>query len=551
LTINPGEELETDAARRDRQRCGGIPLGFRGNLERRLNAIATFFDANPWAIFVATVVPYLVYLATHARARPLWHDELYTYYIAQAPTLSRMLKEASSIDLNPPLYYMMARFVFRFLHPSSLSVRLPSMIGFFLAACLSYAFVRRRFTPIYGLLGALVLLGSVYKDYAFEARPYALVLAFLAVAAIGWQRAIEENGRFRWLAMLLLILGGFGMLLSHVLALIAYGAFFFAETVRFCIRRKYDWLLWACLFLPLTTVALYAPLLRSHGGGAFPSEFQASLSRLSDNYLAIWTSLAPLLATAMIAIILVGVNNAVPSDREDQRNFSGPEWSFTGYLLFVPFLVTVIFMRSHSAYFDRYGIPSIFGASILVPGLIGGWTRTSRTAGLVAAFIFAFGVVPPIAFVTYGQRIIHRPQQQYGPDLTGDFSTPLNKVEESLPFVDASGLTFLEMDSREDKEFLSRVYYLDDPQAAIRYSHASIFNGLGALKSIFPIRANIAPYQNFIRQHPRFLVYGTVDYPEDWLLRKLLADGASVRYLGNFVSGYKDSSLYEVTLPPQ
>jgi hypothetical protein len=531
-------------------RRGERLLALRGEIGRRLNAIAASLEAHPWAVFAAIIILYVGYVATHARGRLLWSDELYTYYIAQAPTFGKMLQQTRTIDLNPPLYYIAARFSIRLFHPSSFSVRLPSMIGFLLAACLLYLFLRRRLTPVYGFLGALVLLGGFYKDYAYEARPYALVLTFLGVAAVGWQRAIDENNRSRRFALLLLVLGGFGMLLSHVLALIAYGAFFFAELVRWVVRRKPDWTLWACLSLPLITVVLYLPLFRSHGAGVFPSQFQASLLRLSENYLAIWTGLGALLATAMIAIVLFGEHAFGPSSGEPKRGFSVAEWGFTSYLLFVPLIVTVIFMQSHSAYFDRYGIPAIFGVSIVVPGLIAGWTRASRTAGLLAALVFVFGIVPPMAFVKYGQKILHRPAQS-SPDLTGESSMPLTDVETNLPFVDASGLTFLEMDSREDQAFLSRVYYLTDPQAAMQYSHATIFNEFGDLKSVFPIRANVMPYRPFIRQHPKFLVYGTFDYPEDWLLRKLVADGAIVRLLGDFTSDYKDSTLYEVTFPQQ
>jgi hypothetical protein len=39
-----------------------------------------------------------------------------------------------------------------------------------------------------------------------------------------------------------------------------------------------------------------------------------------------------------------------------------------------------------------------------------------------------------------------------------------------------------------------------------------------------------------------------MDYPEDWLLRKLRADGDSLHDLGKFESTYKDADLYEVTL---
>ena len=125
---------------------------------------------------------------------------------------------------------------------------------------------------------------------------------------------------------------------------------------------------------------------------------------------------------------------------------------------------------------------------------------------------------------------------------------PLSKVMVDLPLVDASGLTFLEMNSRENTAFLSRVYYLNDMEAAIQYSNATIFEGFPYLKNKFPIRAHIEPYRQFIQQHSKFLVLGTYNYPEDWILRKLLADHATLRFLGDYSSGYKDEQLYEVTL---
>jgi hypothetical protein len=127
-------------------------------------------------------------------------------------------------------------------------------------------------------------------------------------------------------------------------------------------------------------------------------------------------------------------------------------------------------------------------------------------------------------------------------------SQSLSQVRPDLPFVDASGLTFLEMDHRADDSFARRIYYLTDQQAAMQYAHATLFEGLSFLKHEFPIRANVVPYEQFIQQHRTFLVYGTVDYPEDWLLRKLMADGATVQYLGKFRDSYKDEDLYQVAL---
>ena len=550
--MNSTEELQIDAGKPR----GGMIQTFRSAAARSLDAIAAFLETHSWLGLLAILALYLFYLKTHATLRPPWHDELFTYYISQAPTFGQMLRETQTLDLNPPLSYVLTRFVFSVLHPSTFSLRLPSMISFGAAAYCLYLFVARRLSRIYGFLGAFLLLGSFYKSYAFEARPYALVLAFLGIAAVGWQRAIDQDHRrSRRLGLLLLVLGGFGMLLSHVLALVAYGGFFFAEFARFLKRRKPDWLLWICLALPLSSGILYLPLFKTHGSGAFPSAFQSSLVRVTGSYSEVWSELGALLATAMIAIFLLGWQNtsvrpsAAPAAPRN-AGFSIVEGTFAVYLLFVPLIIALEFMRSHAAYFDRYGMAAIFGAGILVPWLIAAWTGLSRGAGLLAALVFTFGLVPPSASLLYLEKHANLLPAD-SPDLTGVSPVPLSRIEPNLPIVDASGLTFLEMDNRESSSFLNRVYYLTDPQAALQYSHATIFEGFTGLKHIFPIRANVMPYQQFIQQHPKFLVYGGFDYPEDWVLRKLMADGATARYVGAFSQGYKDSTLYEVTLPQQ
>jgi hypothetical protein len=105
------------------------------------------------------------------------------------------------------------------------------------------------------------------------------------------------------------------------------------------------------------------------------------------------------------------------------------------------------------------------------------------------------------------------------------------------------------MNKREGDSFLSRVYYLTDRAAATKYTHASIFEVFGSLHTWFPIRSEVVPYREFIRERRHFLVYGTIDAPEDWLLPKLMDDGARVRFLGEMHRGYKDATVFDVQLP--
>lgn len=524
----------------------GFIDGIQASVARRLEKFSVVLEGRS-QIFVPILLALYLWILKSERIKPLWHDELYTYYIAQAPSFGKMLEWTRTIDLNPPLYYIAVRLTFHALHPGPFSVRLPSMIAYFVATLCVYQFVRRRLTAFYGFLGALVLLSSPFNLYSYEARPYALALAFMGILTLGWQRAIEDDRPRSWTAMFFILVGGFGMLLSHVLAAVAYAALLLTEVIRFAMRRKPAWILWICLALPLSACITYLQPIQNHDSGSFPGQFQASIVQLLAAYSEIWIGLASFLGLAMIAIVLLTGKSEYPIIKRAQSGFSWPEKILALGFCCVPVVVVLVFMHSHSAYFPRYGMPAIFGVGILVPWFISKWTATSSRAALICSIIFIFGIVTPASIARHLQQAV-QPAPPKTSDLTGESAAPVNTVLPNLPFVDASGLTFLEMNSRESNAFLSRVYYLTDEHAAIKYANATIFEGLPNLRGKFPIQANIIPYEEFIQQHSTFLVLGTYNYPEDWLLRKLLADHATLRFLGDFPTGYKDEHLYEVTL---
>ena len=56
-----------------------------------------------------------------------------------------------------------------------------------------YWFVRKRLPAIAGLAGALLITLTPFREYALEARPYALLVGFLAISAVLWQRIGEKR----------------------------------------------------------------------------------------------------------------------------------------------------------------------------------------------------------------------------------------------------------------------------------------------------------------------------------------------------------------------
>ena len=241
--------------------------------------------------------------------------------------------------------------------------------------------------------------------------------------------ARNSTGQTRsWISYLLILVGGFGMLLSHVLASVAYAALLLTEAIRFVMRRKPDWILWICLVLPLSACITYLQPIETHSSGAFPEQFQASIIDLFAAYSDLWIGLISLLGVAIIAIVLLNGNRIPASSNQSPRGFTWPEKILALGLCCVPLVVSLVFMHSHSAYFLRYGIPSIFGVAILTPWFVSRWTRNSSVAALICSIVFIFGVVTPSSIARHLQHVV-QPIKPQGPNLTGKSSETPDQLE--------------------------------------------------------------------------------------------------------------------------
>jgi hypothetical protein len=467
--------------------------------------------------------------------RQLWHDELFTYYIAQAPSLSRLWEELH-LDLNPPLLYLATRASMAVLGDHPYAVRFPSILAFLAGSLCLYVWVARRLRPSYGLLAMLALWSTPFFYYSSEARPYGLVIGFFGMALLAYQNAIRPARRAS--SVVLLALAVSGMMFSHLFAVFYLAPFGLAELVRLYRRRKPDVGVWAALLVPAFFPFIYLPLVARFQSSVFPESFQASLHRIWTFYIVTLKPEGPLLLLALFAALLI----AFRRERPELSQRAMPDLldiAFIAGALAIPVVINLVLMRTHGAFFDRYGGPAAFGLALIVVFLIAAYTNISRLAAIAAGCVLLL-YIPLENVLSTGAQLLHRHSVSA--------TAPIDAVEPDLPLVAASGLTFLEMDKYASPATVARLHYLTDTQLAIQYAHATIFEGFPLLKRYFPIRADVDPFHEFILQHPKFLVLGTPGYPEDWLLRKLMADGDELKYLGDFPGPYKDTSLYEITI---
>ncbi len=479
---------------------------------------------------------------------PLWHDELFTYAIAQLPTLHDVLLATRAIDLNPPLSYFLTRVSFHLFGVGTLQCRLPEMAGMLLALTCLFLFVRRRAGNSFGFLSAAILLAGQAADDTRQARPYGLLLGFTALALLAWQSSSAQSSRTRaWPFNLLLFVALSAALLSHVFGLFGWFALVAAECVQARLNRRLDPGRTFALLLPLGFAGFYKPLLQGHAAALFPPSFQPNLASVVSFYAReVSTILVALWIAACAAMLFEARSRATRSQPRTLRAIlTLPEWVVTLIFITMPIALILRLRLQHAAFFSRYGLVASLGFSILL----------SVSFYLVSGDRPAFAIFAAVLVLLLGRHsaaalhsllkgnILRHTEPPIRLSHLADFTDP------SLPIVDASGLTFLEMNFRESPQLLARTFYLTGGPFAAQYAHATIFEGMGTEKAIMHFRGAVDPYPDFVAHHRHFYVLGTLGYAEDWLLPKLQADGATLLFRTSLASDYKDHDLYEVSMP--
>jgi hypothetical protein len=107
---------------------------------------------------------------------------------------------------------------------------------------------------------------------------------------------------------------------------------------------------------------------------------------------------------------------------------------------------------------------------------------------------------------------------------------PVQGLDRNRPFVIANSLIAAEANYYEPPSVLKTVFYLFDTKSSLKYTGATVVeNEFRRLQRVGAARLNFDEYREFIQKNDRFYVYGPLEYVDDWLVKKLVDDGANVR----------------------
>ena len=476
--------------------------------------------------------------AARARAKPFWHDEIYTILHSTLPSVSEMWAASrDGIDLAPPLNSFLTRFVQSLAGVGPVATRLPAMIGFWTMTLVVFHMVRRRSNATLALAAALLPCYTAAFRYSYEARGYGLMLGFLALGLYSWSEAAQ--GRHRALYLPLLALTLTASLWSHYYAVLGFLPIAVGEATRFWRNRKPDWAVWGAIGLSFLGALPLRALAAAAAAQAQTFWARADTADLGSVYQFLcepMRGMAPwLVLGAAISAVLVSVSfltGGRPS--EPRRRLPVHEIAAGLAFLLIP-VVGVLGARLLTGVFvARYALSAVIGLSLALPLAV--WWAVPRTGvpEVILCLLLA-GSFGGSAFesVRHAHDPFHDPVKER-PQLARQLALP-------APVVVTGGLMFLQFWYYTPPELRGHLWYLTDPAAALRHRGSDTFDrGFLTLRRWTPL--TVQDYRSFVEGHQQFWVYAA---GSGWLLDELREGGARIDRVGLELG----ASIYHVAVP--
>jgi hypothetical protein len=474
-------------------------------------------------------------------SRPLWHDELFTYYLAGLPGTVDIWKAlAAATDLNPPLYHLSVHLADALLGPGPLATRLPALVGFLGATIALFVFVRQRLPEVFALIAALVPSLTTFHVYATEGRPYGLVLGLSAIALVAWQARGKPGSHRLWPLIC-------GAVIAAATATHYYGVFIVVplavgELTRIATRRRIDWPMILALSAPLPTLVLLRPLMNAaRGFGATfwsppsPGDLVVFYKHLLDPLAVLLLAAAILTAAWIVVRSIRGAGHTPIEGAMDSPSLAIEDLAVAVALLTVPIVGYGVSALVTGAFHERYVLHGVLGLAILIAW---GASKLVRSTGGIAILV-------AVLFTAFAAR--------HAIDATGLLRGPANPLSDqerllalaasNSPIVVSHAVPYLQVAHYSNPHRGSRdagrsFAYVSKPADVVEKTGDTGSRAMRLLSRITPLDVN--EYDTFVGRYTQFDVYG----PRSWMIPKLLSQGADVRLLGE----HGDVFLYRVTM---
>jgi hypothetical protein len=468
-------------------------------------ALPNVFWTVAW--FSLVYLPVTVLLAGR---KPLWNDELFTYYIARLDGFHEIWSALlTAADQNPPLFYWLTHFSMKAPVGSLLAIRLPEILGFWLMGVCLIIFVSRHAPAAYGLMAALIALVSGAYPYAYEARPYGIELGLAALALLCWQRA-EGTRTTLWAVALSLALAL--AISAHYYSVLIFVPLAVAEAVRWHIDRTHRWPVWIAFVAGALPLFAYIPLIRS--ASTYGHTFWAKVGAGSLNDFLSFVLAPALFPLAALGVWATAVSIFHPRSNDDSSRKRPPLVELAAILGFclIPMVAIVAALAVTGAYTHRYALFAVIGISIF-----GAWMmsqafkarmRPALLATIVLSLFFIGKQVRTAAWIhtvaNHGAIIRFLESR-----LSGDAVVAI-----------ADPHLFFEL-SHQSPELRHRMFYVAEPHLALQHIGTdAVDRGVMDMSRWAPLQ--VRKLKDIVQSRRPFMIFGyPAPVPWAWLVQEL------------------------------
>jgi len=488
-------------------------------------------------LFALATAAYFAITAYFADRKLLWFDELFTVFIARQPDLPRFLAALTQGgDLLPPGIHTLTRAAIATLGDHPVSLRLPSMVGYWLMLAGVYAFVRHRCSAAAAWAATLLPLASAAYWYGFEARPYGVVAGAAMWALVAWQRSARP-GNLRWLLLLVVAIASALLLHWHAVLLVAIVGV--AEVVRWREERRARV---GVLAAVAVSCLIAAPVLFAFLGHSL--EFRGLIdppepvSFIFHSYELLLGGFAPFLMLLVALSVhtrgFAPANDDALATHEPRGTMPTSEWVAAALFALLPFLVLLLAWVTGGQALPRYGVPAILGCAVLVGFTAERFVGTNRRAAVAWVAVMAAAAVSNLTV-----QKLHTPDRDNVSRGDREFSVLgwLDRDPQRADVVVPDGLAFITL-----------AYYGPDTRSRLVHAHDPKNLGsraLSELASHVPIRVaeleSIGDAGDWVRVYDLGL--------ESPLLARLAASGVVIRLAPGPASASAYSRIFEVRRP--
>jgi hypothetical protein len=471
----------------------------------------------PRIVLVGVIAAVLLGAAGRASRKLLWHDEILTLAILRQPLSELRPMLENGIDLTPPLFHIATEAGLYLPLPEPLGLRVTSIVAFIVCLLAVYAFVAHRSGRWPALIAVMVTATSGAQVFAYEARAYAMLLAFTALALLCWQRAsdvISDRRRLAFCVALALCVAA--AVSSHYYAVLLPLPLGLAEVARVWRRRRIDWGIVSALAVGLSPLLAYGSFIRA-------GTSQASVFFSKPNWRvtveAYESVAAPLVVPAILAIAVVTVVFVAtpfvrrgPSAAAEIPPIPLHEWVACLALILLPPVAFVLAAVTGTGYVARYVVTWAVGFAICL-GLLAKYVP----GGLAIAVVVALGGWLGLREAQATRHLV-RPAVDLRQTFAALERAPTGEIAISHPHI------FLLLQHYLPAQVRGRLVFVENPQ-----SGSAGDTGTLAIRALRRWNALTVTDMDGLVRRGAFYLYT----PPGWIVDVLTASHADMRLLGS------------------